>query len=361
MVASLYFNQQMGLMPTPLQERALREAYLTLYAYVGAKKEDHLIFTSSGAEAVNHAVFAAYVDITRKTGKNHFLCSALDEAPAIMSMGRLHEMGCVFQMVPAAPEGYVTIKSVAETLTPRTAMLSLSAANGLTGVIQPLSEIASLCQERGILFHVDATHLLGKSDFSFHDSGVDLLSFQGPIPGMGVLLMRAGFEISPFILGGKEQGQMRGGPLPVSALIECAKWTKKERSLTDHYCMEVARLRALFEEKVCGALPQAKVLFCDQARVPHITSFLFPGVESDALCYALSQKGLFANCGGNHLQHFAHILKACSFVAPACYSAASFAFAPTVTEEEIEKGAEIVCATVKHLQRYSVHLMGEKV
>jgi cysteine desulfurase len=361
MTMSLYFNQQIPAGPTPLQERALREAYLMLYAFVGAKKEDHFIFTSSGAEAINHAVFAAYVDVTRKTGKNHFLCSALDEAPAIMAMGRLQEMGCVFQMVPPCPQGYVTLRSVIEMLTPRTAMLSLSAANGLTGVVQPLSEISALCQDRGILFHVDATHILGKSSFSFHDSGADLMSFNGPSPGMGALLVRAGFEVSPFILGGKEQGQMRGGALNVTFLLEFAKWAKEERSRSDYYGLEIARLRQLFEEKICLGIPGTKVLFQEEMRAPHITSLSFPGIESESLCFALTQKGLHATFGGNTLQHLVHILKACSVPAPECHSGVSFAFAPTLTEEDVEIGAQRVIEIAKHLQKYSRDLMNEGV
>ncbi len=173
----IHFNYQMGIPSTPLQQRAIREAYLSLYAFCGASKEDHLIFTSSGAEAVNHVIWATYVDVTRKTGKNQFLCSNLDEAPTIMAMSRLQECGCLFHMVPSTPYGYVTAKEVAEKITPRTALLSLSWANGLTGVIQPVAEIAELCHERGILFHVDATHVLGKGDFTIEESGADFLTF----------------------------------------------------------------------------------------------------------------------------------------------------------------------------------------
>jgi cysteine desulfurase len=353
----LHFNHQLGTSPSLLQKRAMREAYLAFYAFAGAKKEDHFIFTSSGAEAVNHAVFAAYLDITRRTGKNHFLCSSLDEAPTIMAMGRLQELGCLFQMVPACGEGRITSKAVAEMITPRTAMLSVSWANGLTGVIQPLGEIAELCQQRGILFHVEATHVLGKGDFAFDECGADLLTFNGPYGGMGGMFIRAGLELAPLILGGGEQGQMRAGSFSVPALLECAKWAKEERSFSDHYCMEISRLRAIFEELVSVKKARAKILFQGQERIPHITSFLFPGVASDALFYALGQKGVHATFGGNHLQHFVHILKACGVKGSDSHCGLSFAFSPSITEAEIEKGAAIVVETAQQLQKYSEYMM----
>lgn len=346
----IHFNHQIGQHASPLQERAIKEAFLTLYGFAGAKKSDHFIFTSSGAEGVNHAVFAAYLDITRKTGKNHFLCSSLDEAPAIMAMSRLQEAGCVFQMVPADRACKITKRDVAEMLTPRTAMLSMSWASGLTGVLQPVLEIAELCRERGVLFHVEATHVLGKGEYSFEDSGADIMSFNGP-QGTGGLFFRENIEISPLILGGGEQGGMRGGALNFSSLTELAKWAKEERGHSDHYCMEIARLKVLFEELITQRVADAKPLFQHAERVPHITSFLFPGASSDSLSYLLSQKGVHATFGGNGFQHLSHVLKACGIPEPDCHCGLSFGFSPYITEEEVVAGAEKVVDAVLKLQK----------
>ena len=349
----IHFNHHLEQRFSPLQERAIKEAFLNLYTFVGAKKSDHCIFTSSGAEGVNHAVFAAYLDITRKTGKNHFLCSAVDEAPAIMAMSRLQEAGCVFQMVNPDREGRVSKRAVADMLTPRTAMLSISAASGLTGVLQPVSEIAELCHERGVLFHVEATHVLGKRDFSFEESSADILTFNGAPQGTGGLFFKENSEISPLILGGSEQGGMRGGSLSFSGLVELAKWAKEESAHTDHYGMEIARLKSLFEELMIQHLPSAKILFQYVPRVPHITSFLFPGASSDSLCYLLKQKGVHATFGGNGFQHFSHVLKACGVPEPECHCALSFGFSLQTTEEEITLGVERIAETAFQLQNCS--------
>jgi cysteine desulfurase len=276
-------------------------------------------------------------------------------------MSRLHELGCVFQMVPAAKEGWISAKAFAEMITPRTAMLSISWANGLTGVLQPLSEIRELCKERGILLHVEGTHALGKGDFSFEESGADILTFNGPAGGMGGMFIREGVEISPLILGGKEQGGMRGGFFNPSLLIECAKWAKEERSYADHYTIEIARLRSLFEDSLCANISGAAVLFQEQDRLPHISSLVFPGAASDALLFLLNQKGLLATCGGNHFQHITHLLKACELPEPNRHTAVSFAFSHTTTEEEIEEGVAILIESVRLLRNYSEHMLRETV
>jgi cysteine desulfurase len=349
---NMRFSHQLRPSISPLQRKAVKEAIEILYGVAGARPNDHFIFTSSGAEGVNHATWATYLDITRKTGKNQFLCSSLDEAPAIMAMSRLTEVGCVFQMIPVSGEGKVSAKSLVEKLNPRTAMVSLSWAHGLTGVIQPLNEIAELCCERGILLHVEASHVLGKGDFTFKESGAHIMTFNGFPQGTGGLFIRENSEISPLILGGTEQRGMRGGSFSVQGLIELASWAQREYQAKDHYGIEVARLRALFEELVTNGLPTATSLFKNQPRVPHITSFLFESAASDALCYLLSRKGVDVTFGGNSFQHFAHVLKACGIPEPLCHCGLSFGFSSDTSEKEIVEGAQIVVESVCQLQKY---------
>src|SRR5262245_51199733 len=86
---------------------ALSEAYKAIYDMLGAKEEDDIIFTSSGAESINHVILSAYTDITLPTGKNQFVTSNIDEAPIIMAIGRLERMGCVGKMASVNQQGKI--------------------------------------------------------------------------------------------------------------------------------------------------------------------------------------------------------------------------------------------------------------
>ncbi|MCH9627526.1 MAG: Cysteine desulfurase IscS [Chlamydiales bacterium] len=322
----------------------IEEAYEALYQLVEAKHAAHFILTSSGAEGVNHAVFAAYLDQTRKTGKNHFISASTDEAPAIMAMSRLSELGCIHEMAPVNEEGIVTAHAIAETLTPRTAMVSLSWANGLTGVVQPVAEIAQVCRERGVLFHVEATHVIGKGYYTLESSGADLLTFDG-LPGTGGLFIREGVEISPLIVGGDEQAHMRAGSLNVPGLLALGQQAKEQLRFRDHLCMEGARLRDRFEEKV------GKGFCSDQERVPHISAQIFPGVASDCLLYLLKRRGIRnASFGGGSFQHLKHILEACGLEGVERHCGMSFSFSHETTEEEVNQGAKRVLEIVEQVQ-----------
>lgn len=328
------------------------EALSAVYSLVQARKGDHFIFTSSGAEGVNHVVLAAYLDLSRKTGKNHFVCGALDEAPAILAMSRLSELGCLHEMAPASREGVVTAQAVAETITPRTALVSLSWGNALTGVIQPVAEIAALCRDRGILFHVEASAVLGKGYYPFEECGADILTFDGP-SGTGGVFIREGVEMSPMILGGSEQGHMRAGSINVSGLNELAKWAKESLRFRDHFCMEVTRLRDRFE-KIVGT-----PLFKEANRLPHISAHLFPGCASDALFYLLSRRSVRSSFGGNHLQHMMHLLQACGFEERESQCGLSFTFSEETGLEEIETYAERILEAVNQLKNCSEGVYNE--
>ncbi len=339
----------------------IQEAYQSLYKLVGASSKNPFIFTSSGAEGVSQVILSAYFDITRKSGKNHFVTANTDEAPSILAMSRLQEAGCLFQMIPTNTQGQVTVQALTELLSPRTALVSLSWANGLTGVIQPVEEIAQLCRERGILFHVDATHVLGKGEYTLEGSGADVLTFNGEQlhapQGTGGLFLREGISLSPLICGGEEQGGMRGGSWNVPGLIGLAQAAEEALSFRDHLCMETGRLRNALEERLCEAIPEVNILFQNEQRLPHITALAFPGITSEALLYVLNRKGLYAHLGGGNFQKMVHLLKACGVEERRALSAVSFALSRETTEEEIDRAVRLITATAIEMRKLSEHII----
>mgnify|MGYP005629988393 CR=1 FL=1 len=157
--------------------RKMQGCYESLYRQLELDPTDTLVVTSSAAEAINHVTFVTYLNVTRPSGKNHFITSNVDEAPVIMSMERLFPLGCSCKMVKVDDFCTITPESLEETISPRTALLSVSWANALTGVIQPIEELGAICKDRGIIFHVDASQVLGKLPFSLKDLPIDILSF----------------------------------------------------------------------------------------------------------------------------------------------------------------------------------------
>ena len=362
-----YFTDMWGVPSAPHQigqqlYPSLVESYEMIYNLLGATKEDTIIFTSSGAEAVNTAILSTYQDVTIKTGKNQFITSRIDEAPAIMSVERLEEWGCLGKMVAVNSGGFVTAEAIGDAMTPRTAMVSLSWANGLTGVINPIKEIAALCRERGVLFHLDASHVLGKLYFIQNEVNADFISFNGDHfhapKGTGGLFVRKGVACKPFIIGGMEQGGLRGGPLNVPALAALGIAAKEALECRDLLCAETARLRDKLEKGIVEGFSGAIPFFQNQNRLPHCTTIGFPGIVNEALLFLLNRKGVYAGIGGNSYQQIALILQASGVEETLANSAVCFSLSRETTEEEIELAIPIIIDTAKHLSKISEQLQG---
>jgi cysteine desulfurase len=339
----------------------MAEFYKTIYTSLGADKEDHIILTSTGTESVNHVISSVYRDVTVSTGKNHFLTSSLDEAPAIMAMGRLEPFGCSSKMIPPNRDGIITPQALAESITPRTALFSLSWANGLTGVIQPVQELAELCRQRGIRFHLDATHVIGKLFYLLEEIGPDYLTVNGDqihAPrGSAILYIRRGVQTSPFIFGSSDQGGMRGGSLNVAALAGFACAIREAVDCCDLLCTEGARLRNSLERGILKGFPQAQVCFNSSERLPHCSTILFPGISNEALLFALDRKGVCASIGGGNFQQLALMLSAAGIDSKIAHQAISFSLSRYTTEEEIDRAVDIVVNSAKQLSKLSEKVM----
>lgn len=339
---------------------ALTSYWKTLYEFVGASEEDQLILTSSGTEAVNHVIASTYRDVTIPSGKNQFLTSTLDEAPAIMAINRLESLGCVGKLVEVNAQGIVTPQAVAARLSPRTALLSLSWGNGLTGVIQPLEEIIALCKERGVRVHVDATHVMGKLYFDLQRLGIDFLTFNGEQfhspRGSGILYIKKGIVASPFIFGSTDQAGMRGGAIPLASLAALAKASKEATDCRDLLSTETARLRNRLETGVIEKVPGAQICFRFEERLPHITTLMFPGISNEALLFYLNRRGVFATIGGGTFQQLTLLLNAAGVDNKLASGAVSFSLSRHTTDEEIDQAIEVIVESVLFLHTFSKNL-----
>ncbi len=357
-----YWTTYWGIPTAPHQKgqelySSLSEFYQTLYAFIGAKEGDQVILTSSGAEAVNHVISSVYRDVTLSTGKNQFLTSKTDEASAMMAISHLEPFACVGKMIEIDSRGRVTAQALADVLSPRTALVSLSWANGLTGVIQPVSEIADLCRQRGVRLHLDATHVLGKLFYELEEINPDYLTFNGDQlhgpKGTGALYIKQGIHCSPFIFGSADQGGMRAGSLNMPGLAGLAAAAKEAVDNRDLLCTETARLRHQFEQGILKDIPQAQVAFKGQERLPHCTTILFPGIANEALLFALNRRGVCASIGGGNFQQLGLLLAFSGIEETLAHSAISFSLSRYTTEDEIDRATAIIVESAHMLTRLS--------
>ena len=229
-------------------------------------------------------------------------------------------------------------------------MLSIALSSPLTGVIQPIADLARICKEKEILLHVDVSCALGKIFFSFEDFGIDFLTFEGTLfnapKGTGGIIVRQGLSLSPFIHGNP--------PFNVPFFTALSAAMKDKDGKLDYFCTEIARLRQKFEETIKEEIPEAVVFFQDADRLPNTSVIAFPKIASELLAFHLQRKGVFASFGGGMNQHLSSVLRTCGISADLALCALSFALSHETTEEEIDRTLSILIETIQELRKYYV-------
>ena len=317
----------------------------------GAGEDDIALLASSGATAVNQVIHGVWASEALALGKNHFLVGQNDEAPAILSIERLEELDCHHDLLPVNTMGSVDPDRVRRALTPRTALVSLSLANGMTGAIQPIAEIAKICREEGVLLHVETTHALPSLSMEFSRWGLDFATcsgeqLHGP-KGTGALIARRGLHLPPMIAtGGESPCFSVEFPGALIGLGQAAKETLERREQVN---TAVALMRHRFLSRVRKGCPAVCLPMEERECVATIAVVAFPKVPSELMAYQLDRKNIHATFGGGKYQQIHYILKAMGIDAKIAQCSLSFSFSHLMDPQTVSDAADTICEVYNHL------------
>ena len=275
----------------------INEARETVAKTLGAKRPE-IIFTGSGTEADNSALIGVLEAFPEK---DEIITSAVEHPAVLETCNYLERKGIKVTYVPVDQYGTVDLDYLRDSITPKTALISIMLANNEIGTIQPIKEIGKIVKEREILFHTDAVQSFGKIDFKVDDLGVDLLSISahkiyGP-KGVGALYIRRGTHIMPFIHGGHQERLMRAGTENTSGIVGLGEAVrligeqgKKDKERIDKLA---DKLKKGIEDKI----PKVKFNGHPKNRIKGTLNFSFFGLEAEAILLALATKEIFVSTG----------------------------------------------------------------
>jgi cysteine desulfurase len=184
-----------------------------------------VVFTSGGTESINHAIKGAF--FARGGAGSHIITTRVEHPSTLSTCAFLESLGAAVTYLPVDATCRVDPAVVRAAITDRTILVSIMHANGETGTIQPIPEIAAITRARGVLLHLDAAQAAGKIPLDVEALGVDLLSIAaqkmyGP-KGVGALYIRDGVALEPLVHGADHQSGRRAGT--ESALLASALGT----------------------------------------------------------------------------------------------------------------------------------------
>ena len=158
---------------------------------------DHdVIFTSGSSESNNYAIKG----ISLNTKKKEIITTEVEHSSITETLSYLKSQGFIIKTIPIH-DGLLSLSELKKAITKDTALITITAVNSETGLLNPVNEIGKIAKENNIPFHCDMTQSIGKINIPLNN--IDLISlsshkFYGP-KGIGLLLKKPNIKLKPLI------------------------------------------------------------------------------------------------------------------------------------------------------------------
>ncbi len=267
---------------------AIEDARSAVADFVGARPRE-VVFTSSGTEAINTALWWA---------DRHVVTTAVEHAAA----REVFERGNVETTVVGVDRcGKFDASAVVDAVRPDTQLVNIQLANHEVGTLQPVGEVCHALRDHPARIHVDACAAFGNVPINFSEVGADLMSITahkaGGPAGAAALLVKRGVRIPTLVVGGAQERARRSGIENTAAIVgfaaACTAINIGERAATARKLIAQAWREISAVERVHRLGPPATP---DEA-LPHLLCLSVEGVEAEPILIALDQRGIAIHSG----------------------------------------------------------------
>jgi cysteine desulfurase len=303
-----------------------------------------IFFTSGGTEADNTALVCGI----ESHGLTHAITSPLEHHAVLHTLEMLAKKGQVqLSLLEVNEKGEIDLAHLEELLkkNPKS-LVSLMQGNNEIGNLNDLERIGQMTQAHGAFFHSDTVQTMGHYTHDLSTLPVDALvagahKFHGP-KGVGFLYVRKDKKIHPFIHGGAQERNMRGGTENVIGIIGLAKALEISLEELAAHRSHIEKLKGYFIEKLGQEIPGIAFNGCSadlQKSLYTVLSVSLPPSESNRgmLLFHLDLEGISAS-GGSACSSGAsvgsHVMRALQH--PADRDVVRFSFSRFTTMEEID-------------------------
>ena len=241
--------------------------------------------------------------------------------------------------------GTVNLKEIEELLSKQTSsfLVSIMFANNESGIIHPITEISKIVKKYNGIIHCDGVQSLGKIEIDLDSLDVDLFSISshkiGGPTGIGALLINLRNNISPEIIGGGQEKNLRSGTENFLGIVGFGEVINEVKNLTKICNSEIKSNRDLLETNLKKLSNEIKIFGEDTHRLGNTCYFAYPSMTSENQVIALDQKGICvssgAACSSGKVEP-SHVLKAMKVDDKYIHSAIRVSLGWDSTKEQVE-------------------------
>lgn len=252
---------------------------------------DEVIFTGSGTEANNLAIFGSQ--------PRHLITTESEHASVLEPAKRFRNTFLA----------QVTDSALKKALENQTDLVSVIYAHNEIGTVHDTRAISKIIRKfrlanktRTPYLHIDACQAARFLDLNVQRLGVDLLTLNGSklgVPGVGCLFVRRGIRLQPIVLGGGQEQGLRSGTENVAGIVKFARELELANKNWEINNKKVSKLRDYFIKKILK-LPGTKLNGPEPtsgARLANNVNVSFSGLLGEQIVLELDARGVACSTG----------------------------------------------------------------
>jgi len=237
--------------------RSLLESARKKVAQLLMTSPSEIFFTSGGTEANNMAIRSSVHDL----GIKHAITSPLEHHAVLHTLEDIAHRGEIkLSLVKVDSQGHVDLEDLEKLLKENDrSFVSLMHANNEIGTLLPLQQVGEICRKYDAVFHSDTVQTMGHFEHDLSTLPVDFIScaahkFHGP-KGVGFLYIKKHIKIKPFITGGAQERNMRGGTENVYGIVGLAKAMEIAYENINHDLEYIKGLKTYMHNRLVNEIP----------------------------------------------------------------------------------------------------------
>jgi cysteine desulfurase len=320
-------------------------------------ESSEIVFTSGGTESDNSAIKGV---LAAQPDRRKIITSRVEHPAVLTACRELANQGYTVAELGVDREGHLDIDELKREIDDNTAIVSVMYANNETGVIFPMEEIAEIVSSKGKILHTDAVQAVGKIPLNLSKSKINLLSLSGHKlhgpKGIGVLYIKKGTRISPYIVGGHQESGRRAGTENTPGIVGLGKACQISGDMMDDENSRVKRLRDKLEEELLKRCPDSHLNGDKNSRLPNTTNISFEYVEGESILLMLDKFGICASsgsaCTSGSLEP-SHVMRAMGVPFTAAHGSIRFSLSRYNTEPEVDFVIEKLPPIINRLRQLS--------
>lgn len=328
--------------------KELEAARKNLLSLIASSDDFELIFTASGSEADNQALFSC-------SSRGNIVTTMGEHAAVYNSAKEIARRGLEVRFAKLRADGSVDADNLLSLVDAQTSLVSVIHVNNETGAINPVSELAKKVKEKNpkTVFHSDGVQAFGKIPFQLTKQ-VDLYTVSGHkiggVRGVAGLFKRKTLHLKPLIFGGGQENGYRSGTENIFAVKQFeAAAGRKFSSLENDY----NKIKSYNEAFRSGLRSDLFEILSSENASPYILSVSAVGLRAEVLLHMFDDAGVMLGTGSacSSKNRYSRVMLACGLSEKRADGVLRISFFADNTKEEIVRAIQIINHCAEELAR----------